>query len=205
VHVAEPGIELGTPAPGSAGGGRLLCVAAFTPGKGHDVLLRALERVADLAWQCCCVGSLGRDPEHADRMRALARDAGISDRVELVGPRTGDALDEAYAAADLLVLASRFETFGMVVTEALGHGVPVLTSAVGGLPGTLGRLPDGRRPGLLVPPGDPAALARALRRWLGERELRDSLREAARARRTTLTGWDRTTQQVAGVLEGLAA
>jgi glycosyltransferase involved in cell wall biosynthesis len=118
----------------------------------------------------------------------------------LAGPRTGRALDEAYAAADALVLASRAETYGMVVTEALARAVPVLASDVGGVPEALGATADGRRPGLLTPPGDVAALAGSLRRWLGEADLRRDLRAAARERRTALTGWPETADRVASVL-----
>ena len=91
---------------------------------------------------------------------------GLDDRVRLTGPLTGAALDAAYAAADLLVVPSRAETYGMVVTEALARGIPVLASDAGGLPETLGRDPGGRVPGVLVQSGDAAALAAALRGWL---------------------------------------
>ena len=125
VHVAEPGVDAADLAPGSADGGALLCVAAVTRGKGHDVLLGGLATVTDLAWRCACVGSLDRAPAFADHVQRRALAAGLRDRVHFAGPRTGAALDSAYAAADLLVLASRGETYGMVVTEALARGVPV--------------------------------------------------------------------------------
>ena len=99
----------------------------------------------------------------------------------------------AYAAADLLVLASRAETYGMVVTEALARGLPVVATEVGGVPEALGHGADGIRPGLLVPPGDPAALAAALRRLARRRRLRGRLRRAARERRASLAGWPATT------------
>jgi glycosyltransferase involved in cell wall biosynthesis len=205
VDVAEPGVDLAPEVTGTGTGDRLLCVAALTPGKGHDVLLAALAEVRDLAWHCACVGSVRRDPDHVGRLLRRLRDDGTADRVDLVGPRSGAELAASYAAADLLVLASRFESYGMVVTEALARGVPVLTTTAGGLPATLGRLPDGRRPGLLVPPDAPEALAAALRRWLDDDALRASLRQAARERRTTLTGWDVTTERVSRVLAEVAS
>ena len=103
------------------------------------------------------------------------------------GPRTGAELDRGYAAADLLVLASRAETYGMVVTEALARGLPVIAADVGGLTEALGHGADGIRPGLLVPPEDPVALGAALRAWLGDAELRRRLRRAARGRRESLS------------------
>ncbi|MEV4631010.1 glycosyltransferase family 4 protein [Micromonospora sp. NPDC049523] len=200
VHVATPGSEQAPVAPGSATGSELLCVAAVAPHKGHDVLTSALSAVADLRWTCLCVGALDRDPDFVDRVRQQATTSGLQDRMHLVGPRTGVELDAAYAAADLLVLASRGETYGMVVTEALARGIPVLATATNGLPESLGHAPDGSLPGMLVPPDDPTALAGALRRWLDDAALRDQLRHSARGRRGTLTGWAVTSALVANVL-----
>src|ERR1044071_2989226 len=114
-------------------GDALLCVAAVTPDKGHDMLLDGLATVTDLPWRCTCVGSLDRDAAFADGVHRRTRDRGLDDRVRFPGPRTGPELDRAYAAADLLVLASRAETYGMVVTEALSRGLPVLAAEVGGV------------------------------------------------------------------------
>jgi glycosyltransferase involved in cell wall biosynthesis len=204
VHVAAPGVDAAGLAPGTAAGDALLCVAAVTPDKGHDVLLEGLATATDLAWRCLCVGSLDRDPAFADGVRRRARDGALRGRVRFPGPRTGSELDRAYAAADLLVLASHAETYGMVVTEALARGLPVLAAEVGGVTEALGHAQDGTRPGLLVPPGDPAALGAALRAWLGDAELRGRLRRAARERRASLRGWGATTTDLAGVLDGVA-
>jgi glycosyltransferase involved in cell wall biosynthesis len=200
VHVAEPGVDAAELAPGTAAGDALLCVAALTPGKGHDVLLDALETAADLSWRCTCVGSLEKDPAFADAVRRATLMNGLGERVRFPGPRTGPELDRQYAAADLLVLASHAETYGMVVTEALARGLPVLVADVGGVSEALG---NGTRPGLLVPPDDPAALGAALRAWLEDAELRDRLRRAARERRETLRPWAATTADVADVLAGV--
>jgi glycosyltransferase involved in cell wall biosynthesis len=204
VHVAEPGVDPAPIAPGSAGGGRLLCVAAVAPHKGHDVLVEALAAVAEESWSCVCVGALDRDAGFVDRLRTTISADGLTDRVRLVGPRTGPELDAAYAAADLAVLASRGETYGMVVAEALARGIPVLATAVGGVSEALGTASDGAVPGFLVEPGDPAALAGALRRWLGEPGLRHRWRRAAADRRTRLPGWSVTAQCVATVLKAVA-
>jgi len=209
VHVAEPGVDPAPVAPGTKDGGALLSVAAVTPGKGHDVLLDALSGLRDLAWRCVCVGSLTRDPGWAARTLRQARVAGLDDRVEFTGARVGPALAASYAGADALVLATRAESYGMVAAEALARGIPVIGSAVGGLPDTVGQSPDGRVPGLLVPPGDAPALARALRRWLADDALRHDLRAAARDRRGSLPDWAGTTDRVevvlAGLLRGVAA
>jgi glycosyltransferase involved in cell wall biosynthesis len=204
VHVAQPGVDSADLAPGSGTDASLLCVAAVTPDKGHDVLLDALVEISDLPWHCLCLGSLSRDPVFAQTLRDQARRSGLLDRVEFPGPRTGAELDRSYAGADLMVLASRAETYGMVVTEALAHGLPVISTDVGGLAEALGHGADGTRPGLLVPPDDPAALGRALRQWLSSAELRGRLRRAAGERRESLPGWSATTSLIAGVLGGIA-
>jgi glycosyltransferase involved in cell wall biosynthesis len=200
VHVAEPAVEATDPVTGTEAGGELLCVAAVTFDKGHDVLLDALTETTDLPWRCVCVGSLDRDPAFAEDLLELVVHRGLADRVSFPGPRTGADLDRSYAGADLVVLASRAETYGMVVSEALARGVPVLATEVGGLPETLGETAQGIRPGLLVPPEDPPALGAALRAWLSDPELRDRLRRAARERRKSLAAWPTTASVVAGVL-----
>ncbi|MEE6261585.1 glycosyltransferase family 4 protein [Plantactinospora sonchi] len=200
VYAAAPGVD---PAPltvGTQTGRELLCVAAVTPQKGHDVLVTALAAVAGLDWHCRCVGSTARDPDFVARLRRQIDGHHLADRVHLTGPLTGAELAAAYDGTDLLVLASRGETYGMVVTEALARGIPVLATAANGLPEAVGRAPDGGRPGLLVAPDDPDALAGALRRWLGDDDLRRDLRRAAERRRDTLTDWTVTAARVADVL-----
>ncbi len=201
VHVAVPGVRAAGLARGSAAGRELLCVAAVTYDKGHDVLLQALATVSDLSWHCVCVGSLDRDAAFVEGLRRRSADGGLADRVSFAGPRTGADLDRSYAAADLLVLASRAETYGMVVTEALARGLPAVAADIGGLSEALGHGADGIRPGLLVAPEDPSALGAALRAWLGDAELRARLRRAARERRETLPEWSATTSVLAGVLD----
>jgi len=204
VQVAEPGVDAAGLAPGTATAGALLCVAAVTRGKGHDVLLHALSTIADLPWHCRCVGSLDRDPAFARRVRLRSADLGLGQRLSFPGPGAGAELERSYAAADLLVLASRGETYGMVVTEALARGLPVIAADVGGVPEALGHGADGARPGALVPAGDPAGLGAALRAWLGDAELRHRWRRAARERRASLAPWSATTATLASVLQGAA-
>ncbi len=205
VHVAEPGVDAAEPAAGTAGGGQLICVAALAPHKGHDVLLEALAELVDHEWQCTLVGSPDRDPAYVAELRRRASLGGIGDRVPFVGALCGKDLDAAYAAADALVLASRAETYGMVVSEALARGLPVVATRVGGLPEALGSDSGGRAPGLLVTPGDATALARALRAWLVDPQLRERLRGSARERRLTLNDWSTTSARISGVLAELAA
>ncbi len=200
VHVAEPGVEPAALAPGTQTGGKLLCVATVAPHKGHDVLLTSLATITDRPWRCTFVGPLDR--EFAGRLDRQALMGGISDRVRFTGPLAGAELDRAYARADVLVLASHAETYGMVVAEGLARGLPVIATSVGGISEALG---CGTRPGLLVPAGDSAALAGALRRWLADSALRQRLRRAARERRATLPDWSATARRISDVLSEVAA
>ena len=158
-----------------------------------------------MSWQCLCAGRLDGDVAFATRLRRRVLNGEFARRVSFPGPLTGADLASSYGAADLLVLASRAETYGMVVTEALAHGLPVVATEVGGVPEALGYGANGVRPGLLVPPGDPAALSAALRAWLGDAELRRRLRRAAGERRASLSGWSSTASVLAGVLAGATA
>lgn len=193
VTAAPPGVDPAPVAPGSPAGLRLLCVAVVAPHKGQDLLMAALAAVPGPGLHC--VGALDRDPPYAAQVVAAAPPG----RVRFSGPLVGPALETAYAQADLLVLPSRGESYGMVVTEALARGIPVLATAVGGVPEALGRAPDGTVPGMLVPPAVPD-LAAALHAWVADPRLRGRLREAALARRARLAGWDATAATVSAVL-----
>jgi glycosyltransferase involved in cell wall biosynthesis len=201
LHVAVPGVEMADPAVGSESGGALLCVGSVIPGKGQDVLLEALSSLTDLDWRCTLVGTLDADPDFVDDLHKAAADAGIADRVAFTGALPHDGVGAAYAGADALVVPSRGESYGMVVTEALAHALPVIASSVGGVPEALGHGEDGSTPGVLVRPGDAHALAGALRRWLEDPRRRRRLRRSARLRRLTLPTWSRTTARVATALE----
>jgi glycosyltransferase involved in cell wall biosynthesis len=198
-------VDPAEPVVASPTGSRLLCVAAVSRHKGHDVLLRALAGLDGLPWVCTCTGSLERDPDFVESLRAAVAGAGLAARIWFTGALSGTALAAAYAGADLLVLPSRGETYGMVLVEALARGIPVLVSDVGGVREALGTVsietaPDGTLPGLLVPPEDPDALGAALHEWLTDAQFRVRLRIAAAARRRTLEDWRATAGQVAHVL-----
>jgi glycosyltransferase involved in cell wall biosynthesis len=201
VHVARPGTDPVT-APPRPVRGRLICVGVLSRHKGQDVLVEALAGLAGQDWQCVLIGALDRDPGFVSQLRDRITFFRYGHRVRLAGVLTGTALSRAYTTADLLVTPSRSETYGMTVTEALAHGLPVIASAAGGLPEALGAAADGTRPGVLVPPGDPAALAAALGDWLGDADHRNQLRAAARERRSALGSWDQTAQDVASALRG---
>jgi glycosyltransferase involved in cell wall biosynthesis len=203
VHAVPPGADAAPLTAGSGAGTSFLCVAAVHPGKGHDLLLEGLARLGERPWSLVCAGSLDVDPAHAATLQAQVYARCWERRVTFTGPLDGPALDAAYHLADVVVLPSRSESYGMVVTEALARGLPVVATEVGGVPEALGRAPGGDLPGLLVAPDSPAALAEALARWVDDGGVRARLRAAAAARRATLTGWDRTAQGLSDVLHAV--
>jgi glycosyltransferase involved in cell wall biosynthesis len=204
IHLAAAGVDLAPLSPGSPSGTRLLCVAAVTLHKGHDILVRALSLVHDLPWSFVLVGSIEREPAFVNELRRQAVEYGVADRLQFAGAHAHAAMEQFYAEADLLVLPSWGETYPLVVGEALAHGMPVVATAVGGLPESLGHAPDGQRPGILVPPGDPTALGDALRLWLEDPALRANLRRNARGRRASLRRWGSTARVFADVLSRVA-
>jgi glycosyltransferase involved in cell wall biosynthesis len=199
VHVARPGVDR-VAASARPVRGQLICVGVLGHHKGQDLLVEALAELADRNWHCVPAGSLDRDPDFVEQLQTRISRLGYDHRVRLSGVLTGVALSHAYATADLLVAPSRSETYGMTVAEALAYGLPVIAAAVGGLPEALGSTADGTRPGQLIPPGDPAALAAALADWLGDERHRHRLWTAAQQRRSTLRGWEQTTQEIANAL-----
>ncbi len=186
IGVVEPGTDPAPLAIGAAAGQppMLLCVATLTPRKGHDVLVRALAGLEDLPWRLVCVGSDRRDPATAAALRERIAATGLSGRIELAGEVEAGRLAEAYRRADLFVLASHHEGYGMAFAEALAHGLPVIGTTAGAIPDTVP--PDA---GLLVPPGDPMALRAALRAALTDRALRDRLAAGSRTARDRLPDW----------------
>jgi glycosyltransferase involved in cell wall biosynthesis len=204
LHVVVPGAEKSPLADGSLAGDRLLSVGAITPVKGHDVLVSALASLTDLRWTWTLVGA-SVDAEHATALWRALCEAELDDRVTLAGALTGSDLAAAYANADLLVLPSRHETYGIVASEALARGVPVLATDVGGVRESLGTSSADDVPGMLVPADGPASLARALRSWLTSPDLRSRLRASAAERRVALEGWEVAAASMEAVLAGVAS
>jgi glycosyltransferase involved in cell wall biosynthesis len=195
--IALPGTDPAPEAAGSTGPETvLLCVGALTPRKGHAVLIDALARLRDLDWRLVCLGSAVRDRANAERIFASVVARGLQERVRFLGEQDEAGLGFWYARADLCVLASHHEGYGMVLAEALARGLPVVATRAGAIPDTVPA-----DAGLLVPPGDPDALAEALRRVLVEPELRRSLRRGAAAARHRLPGWPEAARALAIELE----
>jgi glycosyltransferase involved in cell wall biosynthesis len=162
IAVVPPGSDVAGPAQGSTDGlVRLLAVGAVVPRKGYDVLVAALTSVADLPWRLTIAGDRTRDPACAARLQADIARYGLAHRVAALGAVSDDRVAQLYQGADVFVLPSRFEGYGMAFARALAHGLPVVGTTAGALPETV---PQGA--GILVAPNDPQALASALRRLI---------------------------------------
>lgn len=188
VSVALPGVDRGPLVAGSAGGQNLLCVGPVTRDKGYDVLMDALDRLQELPWHCTVAGALDVDPD------PVAPPTGLADRLSFLGPVTPDHLDAIRSTTDLVVSASRRESYGMAVAEGLARGIPVIATEVGGHPEVIGDA------GVLVPVGDPDLLASALRTWLTDPELRGRLRRSAARRGGELETWAETGRRFSDAL-----
>ena len=194
VRAVRPGID---PARQAAGPGlgappALLCVASVTPRKAQDILVRALARLADLPWSCICAGSLDRAPGYAETVQGLTRETGLADRVRFSGECEPVRLDDLYHHASLCVLPSHYEGYGMALAEALARGLPVVSTTGGAIPHTVPADAS-----LLVPPGDVAALADALRRLLSDEAARAALATAAWRHAKGLPDWHQAARMFA--------
>jgi glycosyltransferase involved in cell wall biosynthesis len=200
IAVARPGSD---PAPLAQGSRddivRLLSVGAVVPRKGFDLLIAALATLTDLPWQLSIAGDRTRDRDAAARLDAEIALHALEDRVAVLGAVSPQHLAKLYAQADAFALASYFEGYGMAYAEAVAHGLPVIGTNGGAIPDTVP--PEA---GLLVEPGDSAALAEALRRVIGDSELRRRLASGARAAALQLPTWRQSADIFARALERLA-
>jgi glycosyltransferase involved in cell wall biosynthesis len=185
IAIVEPGTDVENVAPGSRGGPtRLLCVASVIPRKGHDTLFDALERLTHLEWHLTCAGSLNRESSYASGLADRVREGPLSGRVTFAGELAGASLAIAYDTADLFVLPTRYEGYGMAVAEALARGIPVVSTATGAIAELVGV-----DAGVLVPPGDPERLARALGTLLTDAAVLSGMRHGALRARALLPSW----------------
>ena len=185
IDVVEPGTDRAPLAGGSGGGTlRLLCVAALVPRKGHDVLFHALASIPDRSWRLTCVGSLDRHPVMAESLRSLAGTLGLETQIEFAGEADSAALPAHYESADVFVLPTRYEGYGMAVAEALARGLPVVSTSTGAIADLVGDAA-----GIVVAPGDVKAFAQALAQ-IFDTAVRQRFAAGARRVRDTLPTWD---------------
>ncbi|MFN4059386.1 MAG: glycosyltransferase family 4 protein [Paracoccus hibiscisoli] len=199
ITVARPGTDRQPipPAPAPMDPPLILSVGILHPRKGHDVLIAALARLADLDWQAVIVGNPW-DAAHVTDLQAQIAASGLSARLELAGRVEADRLAQLYRRASVFALATRYEGYGIVFDEALSHGLPIVSTRTGAVPDTVPA-----DAGLLVAPDDAPALAQALRRMLSDPQDRAARAAAAARAGAALPGWSDTAQIAGEVLDGL--
>ncbi|HZZ63199.1 MAG TPA: glycosyltransferase family 4 protein [Roseiarcus sp.] len=174
----------------------LLSVGALAPRKGYDTLIAALAKLADLPWRLAIAGDRNRDPRTSRELEASIVECGLSNRISLLGAVTSLQLEELFLSADLFVLASRFEGYGMAFAEAIAHGLPVIGTTAGAIPDTA---PVGA--GVFVPSEDVDALANALRLLIENQAERGKLAAGAREAIPYLPRWSDSARKFARALE----
>lgn len=197
ILVALPGTDCVPFAPCDGEPLRLLTLASLTRRKAHDVLIDALAPLKSLSWQARFVGSEDFDPVWASSLQERVRQLDLSQRIHFAG-----AVDDAqpeYQQADIFVLPSRFEGYGMVFAEALAAGLPVVAARSGAVSDVV---PEAA--GLLVAADDTAALTEALQQILTSATLRRRLQAGARQSATTLPSWNDAATLVARKIEELS-
>jgi glycosyltransferase involved in cell wall biosynthesis len=193
--VVEPGTDAAPLAYATRGATlKMLCVGALIPRKGHDVLFEALAALPP-RWHLTCVGSLEHSPATVRQLRAQLQRLGLEQQVTLAGQVDAATLAWNYREADLFVLATRFEGYGMAVAEALAHGLPVVSTNVDAIAERVGQ-----GAGLLVAPDDPEALSAALDRILNDASLLESLAAGAALIRNTLPSWPESCARMSRIL-----
>ena len=132
--VVIPGTSPVPPSP-RPGRNQLLAVGHLIHRKGYEPMLEALAKLTHRSWRLDVVGSLERDPAAVRHIMDLAAWLCLLDRVRFVGELDDEGMEQAYRQSDVLIHGAHFEAYGMVLTEALARGLPVLSTPAGALDG----------------------------------------------------------------------
>ena len=199
ITIACPGTDPGEMAKGSSDGiVRLLSIGSVVPRKGYDVLIAALAPLASLPWRLTIAGDRTRDAAASAQLDAEIENHKLAGRIDVLGALPDERIAEPYVGADLFVLASRFEGYGMVFAEALAHGLPVVGTTAGAIPDTV---PPNA--GVLVEPNDVTALTRTLRMLIENPKERQWFAAGAREAGAALPRWEEQAKLLAGAIEAL--
>jgi glycosyltransferase involved in cell wall biosynthesis len=163
--------------------------------KGVDVLIRSLSYLKDRR----CVLLVTGDGADRPRLEDIVKSEGLGDTVRVLGFVPEDDLPAFWGLADIFVFHSFYETFGMVLAEAMSAGKAVVSVDSTAIPEVV----EHGRHGLLVPPGDPAAMAAAIRRLIDDPAMRAAFGAAGRARVEREFNWDNVARAYETVFEGV--
>lgn len=196
IHVVVPGTDRADLAHGSNGDlVNMLCVATLTPRKGHLILFNALEKLPKNSWHLYCVGSLERDSKTVKKLRSQLERLKLTEHITLVGEVNLKDLSAYYDNTDLFVLASHLEGYGMVISEAIARGLPVICTSAGAVSETIAA-----DAALLVPEGDSIKLSNALLEAINDRNVLIKLANKSRAVRNKLPTWNESCNKFSKIL-----
>lgn len=199
ITVAEPGTDRRPRATGQGAPPHIIAVGSVAPRKAYDMLIAALALIKDRPWRCTIAGSLQRAPEFADRVASLIREHGLGGRVTLAGEIEDAALERLYLSADVFVSSSHYEGYGMVLAEALAHGLPIVATTGGAASATV---PDAAA--LKTPVNDAAAFSRAMATLLDNPQLRHEIAAASWKSGLALPTWEDTARRIAQAVQAAA-
>lgn len=195
ISIALPGFARPDPVRTPTTPPLILSIGLLAARKGHDTLLSALARITDLDWQAQIVGGT-HDAAVAAALHSQCRALGLEDRVRFAGLLDDATLRDRYRSASVFALATRYEGYGMVFSEAMLFGLPIVTCATGAVPETVP--PEA---GLLVPVDDAEAFGQAIRRLLTDQALRDGMAQASARLGQSLPSWQDTAAIMGQVLD----
>jgi len=194
-----PGVNREPPSLGSGESSKkLLCVGSIIKRKGHMILVEALSKLKHLDWHLDCMGAMDFDEKLIEQVKACIDQYGLDDRITLHGPVSDDVLREAYTHADLFVLPSLYEGYGMVYAEAIVRGLPVIGTIAGAIPDTV---PE--TCGILVEPENAGALAKAIEEILSNPDLLAKYKQGAIEAEPTFPTWAKSADAFYEILEAL--
>lgn len=173
----------------------LLSVGSIIPRKGFHDLILALVPLMELPWTLTIAGDTSRHAEAYARLKIDIKHYHLEDRVKVLGVVTNEALENLYAKADIFVLASLFEGYGMVFAEAMAHGLPIIATSGGAIPDTVPK-----EAGLLVAPGDVPALTTALKTLILDPPYRARLSSGALQAALLQPTWEESIQNFESAL-----
>jgi glycosyltransferase involved in cell wall biosynthesis len=186
IRIVEPGTDLFPrkkrykPVPSE-----LLCISNYSALKAQDVLIRALNRLKARDWTLHLYGDADRDKEYSAFVRSLIQLQTMENRIIMHGIVERDEISTVYLDADLFVMPSLFESYGMALTESLAHGIPVVTTLAGNIPYTV---PAGM--GILIEPANEEQLAEAICTLLDDPQKYSNLCVAASQYYRQVRSWE---------------
>lgn len=199
ITIAEPGTDRAARATTSNATPHLVAVGSIVPRKAFDLLVRALGRLKDLDWRLTIAGPTDRSASATRELDSAIVATGLSSRITIAGPLSESQLAVLYTTADLFVMSSLYEGYGMVLAEAMARGLPIVCTTGGAAADTV---PDAA--GLKVAPGDEAAFADAIDNVLRDAGLRRRMADAAWAAAQSLPRWEDTAAKIAAVIKEIA-